>query len=109
MTKYADYKSLSSLKLATLSATGGISSCKPPEGESMVHEVVLENKSPVPAFFIRLNLVDGSGEDVNPVLWSDNYVTLWPNETLTLEVADNGTGKAVQISGGNVKAQIIQL
>ncbi|KAI0154738.1 glycoside hydrolase family 2 protein [Hypoxylon sp. FL1284] len=48
--------------------------------------VVVKNLSKVPAFFIRLNLVDWRGEDVLPVFWSDNYVTLWPDEKVELQV-----------------------
>ncbi|KAK9417799.1 putative Family 2 glycoside hydrolase [Seiridium unicorne] len=48
-------------------------------------QVVVENYSEVPAFFIILNLVDDAGEDVLPVFWSDNYITLWPHEKIMLE------------------------
>lgn len=67
--------------------------------------VTLENESDVPAFFIRLNLVDGEGEDVVPVMWSDNYVTLFPRERLELVVewpARSRKDVAVQVSGSNI-------
>jgi exo-1,4-beta-D-glucosaminidase len=35
------------------------------------------------AFFVRVSLHRGEGgPEVAPALWSDNYVTLWPGETL---------------------------
>lgn len=57
--------------------------------------VTLENRSPVPAVFIRLNLVHQTRSatpghskwaHVTPVKWSDNYVTLWPHEKMVLYV-----------------------
>ncbi|PNY27837.1 Exo-beta-D-glucosaminidase [Tolypocladium capitatum] len=100
VTKFCDFSALGDMKTATVSlklvaataASGG------------VLELELENQSWVPAFFVRLNLVDEHGGDVNPVFWSDNYVTLWPHEKLRLEVSYSGGGKKVQVSGGNVKA-----
>jgi exo-1,4-beta-D-glucosaminidase len=97
VSKWADFTALNSMKKASVSVTlsgsgsGGL-------------KVALENKASVPAFFIRLNLVDGSGNDVTPVIWSDNYVTLWPKEKLVLGVSHSGGAEnvAVQISGGNV-------
>ncbi|KOS17142.1 Exo-beta-D-glucosaminidase [Escovopsis weberi] len=72
--------------------------------------LVLENKSSVPAFFIRLNLVDRNGSDVNPVSWSDNYLTLWPHEKLTVSVGQwSGNGVAVQVDGKNVKSITVKL
>ncbi|KAK7429099.1 hypothetical protein QQZ08_004314 [Neonectria magnoliae] len=70
----------------------------------------LENTSSVPAFFIRLHLVDEHGSDVNPVIWSDNYVTLWPKEKMLLTVSypENKLGR-VEMSGGNIKPSEISL
>jgi exo-1,4-beta-D-glucosaminidase len=95
VSKFVDLSALNKMQSAAVSATvssgsGGL-------------KVVLNNKATVPAFFVRLNLVDSAGEDINPVFWSDNYVTLWPGETLELDVSYEG-GKAakVQVSGKNV-------
>ena len=95
VTKYVDYTALNKMKTAkvTARAAGGA--------------LTLENTSDVPAFFIRLNLVDGQGNDVNPVTWSDNYVTLFPREKMTLHVSP-ASGE-VQISGGNVKDQTVSM
>lgn len=57
--------------------------------------VTLENRSTFPAVFIRLNLVHQSKKTtpgnfkwahVTPVKWSDNYITLWPHEKMSLHV-----------------------
>jgi exo-1,4-beta-D-glucosaminidase len=97
VSKFADLTALSKMQAAKVEAT--VSSAA---GAGM--KVVLRNAVTVPAFFVRLNLVTGAGDDVNPVLWSDNYVTLWPGETLELDVSYAGGEKAnkVQVSGRNV-------
>lgn len=97
VTKFVDFTALNTMKQADLHATSSHS-------YGSEHTVVLENKSDVPAVFIRLNLVDKNGMDVNPVQWSDNYVTLWPHEKMELTVTSLGAGAAaVEISGKNVK------
>ena len=56
-------------------------------GNSQVAQVVLHNKSRVPATFLRLNLVGADGEQILPVLYSDNYVTLMPGERTTITIS----------------------
>ena len=58
----------------------------------------------VPAFFVETKLRDSAGNQIAPVYWSDNDVTLWPGESLTLTVnyaAVSGTPQ-IQVSGVNV-------
>jgi len=68
--------------------------------------VTLENLTTAPAFFISLSLVDAHGQEVLPLTWSDNYVTLWPRETLALTAqplkGTVGTPVAVLLWGKNV-------
>ncbi|GAW14449.1 hypothetical protein ANO14919_038520 [Xylariales sp. No.14919] len=97
VSKYANYTALNKLKSAEISVSTQASEC---EGKSTV---ILENKSSVPAFFIALNLVDKASQDVLPVFWSDNYVTLWPHEKLELKVEGKGAA-AVEITGKNIKS-----
>jgi exo-1,4-beta-D-glucosaminidase len=50
------------------------------------------------------------GEPVLPILWSDNDVTLWPGESLTLTARFATPGAetpVVEVSGWNVPAQSI--
>ncbi|KAL1860731.1 hypothetical protein VTK73DRAFT_7202 [Phialemonium thermophilum] len=102
VSKYADFTALDSLETAHVAVSAA------PAGSSSSWKVRLENKADVPAFFVRLNLVDAAGSDVNPVIWSDNYVTLWPKETLELEVSGS-RGAAVEVSGKNVAAAKVSL
>lgn len=100
VTKYADFKSINTMASATVSGT----TVKSGSGWA----VTLENKSAVPAVFVRLNLVDASGSDVVPVNWSDNYITLLPNEKLTVTTSGAGAA-AVEISGKNIAKSKVTL
>jgi len=71
--------------------------------------VVLQNPSKSLAFFIRLKVDKGAkGEEILPVVWEDNYISLLPGEkrevTATYRAAELGTSKpAVEIIGWNVE------
>ena len=105
VTKYADYTSLQDMQTADVSVSLDLE-CN--DGKLVVD---VENHSEVPAFFIRLNLIDASGEDVTPVVWSDNFVTLWPREQMQLEVTDFDLTEevAVEVSGGNIQKSTVYL
>lgn len=66
--------------------------------------VTLENQSGIPAFFVRLNLVDASGENVVPATWSDNYLTLFPHEKVEVSALWSATccgNISVEVRGSN--------
>jgi exo-1,4-beta-D-glucosaminidase len=47
--------------------------------------VVAENKSHTVAFMVHPRLTRGKGgEDITPILWSDNYFSLLPGEKKTV-------------------------
>jgi exo-1,4-beta-D-glucosaminidase len=47
--------------------------------------VTLVNKSKGPAFFLRAEVVKGrDGDEILPILWDDNYVTLFAGESVRL-------------------------
>jgi exo-1,4-beta-D-glucosaminidase len=99
VSKYSDYKALNDLAPARVKVHA--------DRKRDDVKVVLENKSKVPAFFVSLNLVDRNGNDVLPVTWDDNYVTLWPGEKLALKASKVGRGRwepsNVVVQGKNVK------
>jgi exo-1,4-beta-D-glucosaminidase len=105
VTSYANYKPLQSLKSASLVATAGGSTQPAPCGR-MASSVQLENMAKVPAYLVRLELQDNEGADVTPAFWSDNYVTLWPGENMSVTVQwmanNSGEGRFVGISGVNM-------
>ncbi len=47
-------------------------------------ELTLSNKGKYPAPFLRLNLKGEDGEQILPVIYSDNYITLMPGDTRTI-------------------------
>ncbi|ONI82346.1 hypothetical protein ALI22I_40275 [Saccharothrix sp. ALI-22-I] len=59
------------------------------------------------AFFVRVSVRRGvGGSEVLPTDWSDNYVTLWPGETVTLtaryRASDlGGVTPSVEVFGHN--------
>lgn len=105
---YADYSSLQNLSGANIVTTV---KQDPPSESTTTLQVHLENKSDVPAFFIRLVLIDAKTNDsIDPPFWSDNYVTLFPQESLDLTVSFNSSlsdTPAVEVSGGNIAKNVI--
>jgi exo-1,4-beta-D-glucosaminidase len=74
---YGDFKALQTLPQPGLQ----ISSRHTINGKEGATAVIVKNSSPHLAFFLRLKLKKGvDGDEVLPVLWEDNYVTLLPGE-----------------------------
>jgi exo-1,4-beta-D-glucosaminidase len=79
------------------------------KGEEQVTHVMLENPSKNLAFFVRLKVDKGpKGEEILPVMWEDNYISLLPGEKreirATYRASELGVAKpAVEVSGWNVE------
>jgi exo-1,4-beta-D-glucosaminidase len=56
------------------------------KGEWITATIELSNSSKVLSFFNEVTLVIDENTAVLPVIWSDNYISLLPNETKTIEV-----------------------
>ncbi|KAA8629498.1 hypothetical protein SMACR_05835 [Sordaria macrospora] len=112
VTKYSDYTALNKLAAANVSLAARSRGHGPKGHSESAMQVTLENHSSVPAFFIRLNLVDKDGKDVLPVTWDDNYLTLWPREKITVKVRPFGGAAepaVVQVVGKNVKGSTVSI
>ncbi|MBZ5572486.1 MAG: glycosyl hydrolase family 2 [Acidobacteriia bacterium] len=102
---YADFAALSQLPKVKLK----VSSQTQREGERAITRATLENPSHSLAFFVRLKVKKGlHGEEILPVLWEDNYISLLPGEkrevTVSYRASQLGTAKpAVEVSGWNVE------
>jgi len=102
---YADYTSLAQMPKVKLK----ISTHSERSGDDEVTRVVVENPGTAIAFFVRLKLDKGKGgEEVLPVVWQDNYISLLPGEkreiTATYHARELGTAKPeVETSGWNVE------
>ncbi|HEV3412862.1 MAG TPA: glycoside hydrolase family 2 protein [Puia sp.] len=78
-TGYADYSALGSLGKTVLKMLAGAGVKK---GDSTVHEVTITNMGKVVAFQVHLRALKGkSGDDILPVIFSDNYFELAPGES----------------------------
>jgi exo-1,4-beta-D-glucosaminidase len=102
---FADYTALSQLPKVKLKITDQTER----KGEESVTHVTLENPSRSLAFFIRLQVNKGKhGQEILPVIWEDNYISLLPGEkreiTATYRTAELGAADAVvRISGWNIE------
>jgi exo-1,4-beta-D-glucosaminidase len=102
---YADYTAISQLPKVKLKVTDRTER----KGEDAITHVTLQNPSKSLAFFVRLKVNKGvKGEEILPVVWEDNYISLLPGEkrevTATYHGSQLGTAKpAVDVSGWNVE------
>jgi exo-1,4-beta-D-glucosaminidase len=102
---YADLTTLRDLPAAKLEW----SVASERRGEDGRTRVTLTNTGTAIAFFVRLQVTKGAqGDEVLPVLWQDNYISLLPGErreiAATYRLADLGaTRPAVKVSGWNVR------
>ena len=97
-----DRTSLHDLRQAQVTATAN--------GKS----ITLTNNGDVPAVMLRLNLKGNDGEQILPVIYSDNYVHLMPGESRTIDVEwkvedARGSSPIVEITGMNVSKTTIEL
>ncbi len=102
---YADFTAISQLPKVKLQVTERTER----KGEDAITHATITNPSKNLAFFVRLKVNKGaSGEEILPVVWEDNYVSLLPGEkrelTATYHASELGAAKAsVQVSGWNVE------
>ena len=108
LTQYADLTALQSLP----GATSEVQATVRHEGAGDIVTVTLSMPaaSRGVALFQHLSIKQSDGQPVLPVLWSDNDVTLWPGESLTLTARFAAQGVAapvVEVSGWNAPARRI--
>jgi len=102
---YADYAALGQLPKVRLNVAHHTER----KGEDAITHVTLENPSKSLAFFVRLKVSKGKGgEEILPVLWQDNYISLLPGEkrevTATYRTQELGAAQpVVEVSGWNLE------
>jgi exo-1,4-beta-D-glucosaminidase len=102
---YADYTALSQLAKVKLT----VAEHTERKGEEAITRVTVENPSKSLAFFVRLKVNNGkAGEEILPVVWQDNYISLLPGEkrevTASYRAQQLGAAQpAVEVSGWNVE------
>jgi exo-1,4-beta-D-glucosaminidase len=102
---FADYTALAQLPKVKLKVTQHTER----KGEDSITHVTIENPTNKLAFFVRLKVNKGAkGEEILPVVWEDNYISLLPGEkrevSATYRASELGTAKAaIEVSGWNVQ------
>ncbi|HEX3720417.1 MAG TPA: glycoside hydrolase family 2 TIM barrel-domain containing protein [Verrucomicrobiae bacterium] len=105
--QFADFRALNSLGPADLK----ISATTARKGEEDITTVKLKNTGKSPAFFTRLKVERGAGgEEILPVLWEDNYLSLLPGEEREISATYaakslGGATPSVEMEGWNVAAK----
>ncbi len=107
--RYADLTPLQSLPTATAEVRATMRH----EGAEDIASVTLTvpPSSKAVALFQHVSIKrPAGGEPMLPILWSDNDVTLWPGESLTLKAqfaAAGAEAPVVEVSGWNLPAQAV--
>jgi exo-1,4-beta-D-glucosaminidase len=102
---YADFTALANLPKVKLT----VSSRNERQGAEELTHVVLENPSKNLAFFVRLKVNRGKGgQEILPVMWQDNYLSLLPGEkreiTATYRASELGAAvPSVEVRGWNTE------
>ena len=99
--QFADFTLLNSLAPTTVDVQHNLKT----ENEHNILSVELKNTGSSIAFAIELNVIDSStGSGIVPVFWQDNYITLLPAESRTVEAIFSKTASNVSlnIQGWNI-------
>jgi len=102
---YADFTAISQLPKVKLT----VAERTERKGEESITHVTVTNPSKSLAFFVRLKVNKGAkGEEILPVVWEDNYISLLPGEkrevTATYRTGELGAEKpVVQVGGWNAE------
>ena len=102
---YADFTAISQLPKVKLKVTDRTEH----KGEDAITHVTVENPSKSLAFFVRLKVAKGAkGEEILPVVWQDNYISLLPGEkrevTATYRGSELGAARpVVEVGGWNIE------
>jgi exo-1,4-beta-D-glucosaminidase len=105
--QFADFRALNTLAPASVK----VSAISMPRGADEITRVTVENIGQSLAFSVRLKVNQGAGGDeILPVLWQDNYVSLLPGEkreiAATYAAATLGAAEpSVEVGGWNVAPQ----
>ena len=100
----ADFTGLGRLPRARLDVSLGSSH----EGEWTLSTVTLDNPGDTLAFFVEMILLEDGAVPLAPVFWEDNYVSVLPGETRSLEVRHpRREGVRLSIRGWNLEARTL--
>jgi exo-1,4-beta-D-glucosaminidase len=100
ISQYADMSALRSLEAADVELSASAV-------DAQTLKLEITNPLARLAFFMELRLADAKGDDILPVIYSDNYLSLLPGESKVVEVRLPGDavlprGARIELSGINV-------
>ena len=107
-TKWADYSLLNTMRPADVSVSWNLNE----QGAEDKADITLTNTSDQVAFFIRAEITKGAGgEEVLPSTYDDNYITIFPHESRTVQAtfsisALSGAKPGLRLEGYNVRKGI---
>lgn len=107
----ADMTALNTLPSARVALTGTYEKVS---GETHAH-IKISNNSKHVAFFLRAEIsADAGSSEVLPVRYDDNYITVFPNESRTIEALVDtsllaGHKPVVRLEGYDVPSQVVPL
>ena len=103
---FADFTALNNMPQTSID----IEHSSDKNADSTMHKIEIKNTGKAVAFFVHVRVLKGkSADDILPVIFSDNYISLAPDESRTIECTysnkDAGFGTPyVLISGWNLNA-----
>ena len=107
-TKWADLSTLNEMPPADAAVSGTVGT----RGGEATATITITNNSNHIAFFMRAEITKGSdGEEILPIRYEDNYITLFPNESRTIQANFRtaelaGQTPALRLEGYNVGKKI---
>jgi exo-1,4-beta-D-glucosaminidase len=115
LVKWADISALNTMPRSDLDVSAQVSDSM---GEKQV-TITLTNPANRVAFFVRAEVTHGAdGNEILPITYDDNYITVFPHEIRTIVArfaavpggsAPGGPGPALRVEGYNVAKQVISL
>ncbi len=116
LSRWADLSALNTMPRSDLDVSAQISDAN---GQKQV-TIILANPANRVAFFVRAEVTRGAdGNEILPITYDDNYITVFPHETRTIVARFDGAtlapsappslAPALRIEGYNVSRQVISL
>jgi exo-1,4-beta-D-glucosaminidase len=113
LSRWADISALNTMPRSDLDVSAQVSDSK---GEKQV-TITLANPANRVAFFVRAEVTQGpDGNEILPITYDDNYITVFPHETRTIVARFNVEGSApaspapaLRVEGFNVAKKIVAL
>ncbi|HEX3352098.1 MAG TPA: hypothetical protein VHS34_04700 [Terriglobales bacterium] len=110
LARWADLSALNSMPPGELNVSAEMSEA---EGEKRV-AITLANPGNHVAFFVRAEVTHGTGgEEILPIIYDDNYITVFPHETRTIQARFSNSAAVgapgLRIEGYNVARKVFPL